>query len=96
MTETTFEPDNSITREQIAAIIFRYARYKGDKPDGAWAIHLDFGDAAEISDWASEAVMYCKLKGVMTGDNMNMFNPKSNTTRAEAAAVLQRFYTAVK
>lgn len=96
MTETTFEPDNSITREQIAAIIFRYARYKGDKPDGAWAIHLDYGDAAEISDWASEAVMYCKLKGVMTGDDMNMFNPKNNTTRAEAAAVLQRFYTAVK
>ena len=96
MTETAFEPDNSITREQIAAIIFRYARYKGNKPDGAWAVHLDYGDAAEISDWASEAVMYCKLMGVMTGDDMNMFNPKSNTTRAEAAAVLQRFYTAVK
>ena len=91
-TEDVFAPDDNITREQTAAIMYRYAKYKGTAPTGAWAIRLQYGDISEIADWAIEAVMYCNLKGIMTGDDQNMFRPKDNTTRAQTAAVMQRFF----
>ncbi len=89
--DTEFAPNDNITREQIAAIMFRFAQYKGTAPEGVWAIRLDYADLADISDWASEAVMYCKLKGIMLGNDNNEFKPLNNATRAEAAAIMQRF-----
>ena len=96
ISETEFAPDDNITREQIAAIMFRYAKYKGSAPEGAWAIRLDYNDINDISDWAAEAVMYCKLKNIMLGDDANLFNPKNSASRAETAAILQRFNEAGK
>ena len=91
VSETEFAPNNNITREQIAAIMHRYAQYKGVAPTGAWAIRLDYADLTDISDYAAEAVMYCKLNNIMTGRENNNFAPKDNVTRAEAAAILHRF-----
>ena len=91
ISDTEFAPTDNITREQIAAIMFRYAQYKGTAPEGAWAIRLDYADLAEISEYAAEGVMYCKLKGIMQGKGEGKFAPKDNTTRAEAAAILERF-----
>ena len=91
ISDTLFAPNDNITREQIAAIMFRYARYKETAPTGAWAIRLDYADLAEISDYALEGVMFCKLKGIMQGKGENNFAPKDNATRAEAAAILERF-----
>lgn len=82
VTETEFAPNENITREQIAAIMYRYAEMKGVAPTGAWAIRLDY---------AAEGIMYCTLKGIMDGKDNNMFAPKENVTRVEIAAVLQRF-----
>ncbi len=89
--ETEFAPDQNITREQIAAIMFRYAKYKGVAPTGEWAISMDYADLGEISDYAAEAVMYCKLKNIMQGKDNNNFAPQDNATRAETAAIMQRF-----
>ncbi|UKI37414.1 MAG: S-layer homology domain-containing protein [Clostridiales bacterium] len=91
ISDNLFAPNDSITREQTAAILFRYAQYKGTAPSGAWAIRLDYADTDKISDYALEAVMYCKLKGIMMGDENNFFSPQNNTTRAETSAVLQRY-----
>ena len=91
ISETEFAPNDNITREQIAAIMFRYAKLKGNVPEGEWAVSLEYNDAGDISDWAVEAVMFCKLKGIMLGDDANAFNPKNNATRAETAAIAQRF-----
>ncbi len=91
ISETEFAPDNNITREQIAAIMFRYAKLKGNVPEGEWAVSLDYSDIGDISDWALDAVMFCKLKGIMMGDDKNAFNPQNNATRAETAAIAQRF-----
>lgn len=91
VSESEFAPERNITREQIAAIMFRYAEYKNTAPVGAWAIRLDYRDLSDISDWAVEAVMFCKLRNIMTGDNTGAFNPKNNASRAEAAAILNRF-----
>ncbi len=96
VSEAEFAPDDAITREQMAAMIYRYAVYKGAAPTGAWAIRLDYADLADISDYAAEAVMYCKLKGIMIGDENNNFAPLSNAARAEAAAVFERVHKAVK
>lgn len=94
ITETEFAPDQNITREQIAAIVYRYAEYKKIAPTGAWAIKLDYSDISEISDYAAEGVMYCTLKGIMQGNENNSFAPSSFATRAEAAAILCRIATA--
>lgn len=91
VSETEFEPNVNITREQIAAIIYRYAMLKNTEHESALTIRLDYADSADISDYASEAVMYCKLKGIIQGRENNKFAPKENATRAEAAAILQRF-----
>ena len=91
ISETEFAPNDNITREEIAAIMFRYAKIKDIAPKGAWAIHVDYTDIADISEWAAEAVMFCKLKGIMTGDDTNAFKPKNNATSAETAAIIQRF-----
>lgn len=96
ISETEFAPDDNITREQLAAIMFRYAKYKGTAPEGAWAIRLDYNDINDISDWAAEAVMFCKLKNIMLGDDANLFNPKNSASRAETAAIFQRFNEAGK
>lgn len=91
VTDTSFAPDSNITREQIATIMYRYAQYKDVAPTGTWAIQLDYSDLADISDYAMDGVMYCKLKGIMQGKDNNNFAPKDNATRAEIATILQRF-----
>lgn len=91
ISETEFAPDVNITREQIAAIIYRYAELKNIVPEDSWMVQLHYEDLDNISDYASKAVMYCKLKDIMQGRENNKFEPKSNATRAEAAAILQRF-----
>lgn len=89
--ETRFAPHDNITREQIAAILLRYAKSKGIAPTGAWAIKLEYADADKISDYAVEGVMYCTLKNIMHGRENNAFVPAGNATRAEVAAVIRRF-----
>ena len=91
ISDTKFAPNENITREQIASIMFRYARYKETAPTGAWAIRLDYADLTEIADYAAEGVMFCKMKGIMQGKGENNFAPKDNATRAEAAAIFERF-----
>ncbi|MCI5604232.1 MAG: S-layer homology domain-containing protein [Clostridia bacterium] len=94
--DTEFAPDDNITREQIAAIMFRFAQFKKTAPEGAWAIRLDYADLGDICDWAVEAVMFCKLKGIMHGNENNEFKPDDNATRAESAAIVERFIESSK
>ncbi len=89
--DTEFAPNAPITREQIATIIYKYADYKGIAPEDAWAIQLEYADLTDIADYATNGVMFCKLAGIMEGKEDNKFEPKANATRAEIAAVLQRF-----
>ena len=94
--DTEYAPDDVITREQAASIMFRYATYKGEGPTGAWAIWLDYPDLAEISDWALESVMFCTMKDIMVGRVSGEFDPKANITRAEGAAVFERYLNMTK
>lgn len=91
VTDELFAPEKYISREQIAAVLFRYAGYKGVAPVGVWAIRLDYADIADIDDYAIEGVMYTSLEGIMQGRDNNLFEPNDDVTRAEAAVVLNRF-----
>ena len=97
VTENEFAPNSNITREQIAAIMFRYAKYKGyDVSVGESTNILSYTDAESISEYAITAMQYAVGSGLMKGKTEASINPQDNATRAEIAAILQRFIEANK
>lgn len=97
ISETEFAPNENITREQITAIIYRYAQYKEyDVSVGASTNILSYNDFADISEYAVPSVQYAMGSGLLEGRTETELNPKDNATRAEAAAILHRFIEANK
>ena len=90
VSETAFAPDAKITREQIAAILYRYATYLGLNAV-TLEENLAFKDADNISEYAVFAMSYIVGQGIIGGYEDGTVRPKNNATRAEAAAMLQRF-----
>jgi hypothetical protein len=85
-----FDPDGEITREQLAVMMFNYAKFAGFGTDGA--VSLDgFGDGADVSEWAAEALRWAVGTGLITGKPGRLLDPKGTATRAEVATILQRF-----
>ncbi len=95
--ETEFAPNQNITREQIAAIMHRYAQYKGyDVSVGENTNILSYDDFADISEYAIASMQYACGSGILRGKTTSTLNPKDNATRAECAAILHRFIEANK
>ena len=90
ITDTLFAPNDNITREQIAAIMFRYAIYKGMEAV-TLEENLHFSDADKISEYAVSAMNWAVGCGLMKGKTATTVNPKDIATRAEIAAILMRF-----
>lgn len=87
---SSFAPNDPITREQLAAIFYRYAQYKGyDTTQGGMAIR-EFDDYESISDYAMGAMAWAVNTGLVKGDR-NLLYPKGTATRAELAALFHRF-----
>ena len=85
-----FGPDDPITREQLAAIFYRYADYKGY--DLTVKGNLDkFKDADKITDYAKTAMGWAVGSGLVKGKSGNLLDPQGTATRAEIAAMLHRF-----
>ena len=87
----SFGPDDEITREQLAVILYRYAKRQGQGFTGLWYFPLSFSDAAAVSSWADEAMHWCVMKGILSGTDQSMLEPGATATRAQIAAILQRF-----
>ena len=87
---STFGPEDSITREQMAAILYRYAQFKG-YDDTVQGNLSDFTDGGQTSDWAEDAVVWAVNNGLLTGKGGSLLDAKGSATRAEAAAILMRF-----
>jgi len=97
VSETEFAPNDNITREQIAAIMHRYAQYKGiDVSVGENTNILSYDDFADISEYAIASMQYAVGSGLIKGKTESTLNPKDNATRAEIAAILHRFIEANK
>ena len=79
-------PNRNITREQLAAMLYRYA----GEPDGAADLSA-YADAGSVSAYAETAVQWCVKNGILTGKTSSTLAPKATATRAECAAMLQRF-----
>ena len=90
---TTFAPNDQITREQIATILFRYA--KAEKVEGKLA---GFPDAGEVSDYAADAMAWAVEQGLINGisesDGKTYLAPQETATRAQIAVILMRYLTA--
>lgn len=90
-----FGPNDKVTREQLAAILYRYAQYK--KYDVSGANSLDgYADAQSVSSYAVPALQWANAAGVVTGKSGSKLDPKGNAARAEVAAMLMRFCENVK
>lgn len=90
VSEQKFAPEETVTREQIATMMYRYACYQEIVPADEESNGLDYADSAEISDYATEGVMYCTDKDIMSGKEEKRFAPLEKVTRAEVATILQR------
>ena len=86
-----FSPEESITREQLAVMLANYARQSGKALGGAAELSA-FADAAEVSDWAKDAVAAMVGAGVLGGNESGMLCAGNNATRAETAVMLSRFF----
>ena len=92
-----FGPNDKVTREQLAAILYRYAQYKKyDVSVGEDTNILSYNDAQSISSYAIPAIRWACGAGVVTGKSGSKLDPKGNATRAEVAAMLMRFCENVK
>lgn len=87
------DPNGTMTREQLATMLYRYAQSKGQGFTGTWAFLLDFTDADQVGDYAYEAMCWMNQNGIIGGMGDGTLNPKGSATRAQVAAILQRFCT---
>jgi len=95
VTETEFSPDSDITREQIATIMHRYAKYKGDDVESGKNTNiLSYNDSDSISDYAKASLQWANGIGLINGKTESTLNPLDNATRAEAATIFYRFVKA--
>lgn len=92
--DSKFAPDALITREQMAAILYRFADFLGVLPSGIDTT-LKYPDTPSISEYAKDAALYCQTTGVIVGRSGEVFAPQETATRAEVVAIIQRFIETV-
>ena len=92
----SFGVGQKVTRQQMAAMLLRYAAYKGYDTLAAAADLSAFADANEVASWAEEAFIWANAKGLITGRTETTLAPDGTATRAEVATILQRFTDNVK
>lgn len=88
--DTTFGPNDTATREQLATIMYRYASYK--KCDLSKKAKLDkYEDREDISYYAVESIEWANANGIISGTSETTISPKDNVLRSQVAAILRRF-----
>ena len=90
ITATAFGPDQNITREQLAAILYRYAQKKGLSTSARGDVSR-FKDTSSISSYAGTAISWAVGEGILNGKGNSTLDPRGNATRAETAVMLKKF-----
>lgn len=88
--DNKFSPDSNITRQDLATIIYRYAKFKGKGFAIKSEFLLDYSDRDKIADYAYEAICWCTTTEIITGKGENIIDPIGLATRAETATIMQR------
>ena len=94
MTSTTFAPDQAITREQLASILYRYAKWLGFSGYGSDI--SGYTDAGKVSSYAYDAMSWAVRSGVVTGTSAKVLDPQGTASRAAAAQMFMNFYNYIK
>lgn len=93
-TATTFAPNAPITRQEIAAILYRYAQYKGIDTSVLGDLSV-YPDADQLSNYAKTPMQWASAQGLITGvkksESLTILSPKTSATRAQIATILMRF-----
>lgn len=87
---TRFGPNDAVTREQIATMLYRYAKWLGYSTSGSSL--AGYSDASSVSSWAKDAMGWAIKNSVVTGVTATKLNPTSSATRAETAQMFMNFY----
>ena len=85
-----FDPDKAVTREELAVMLMRYARYRG-KDVSKGSDLMVYQDSNEISSWAEEALSWANSCGYISGMSESKIGPKGKATRAQVAVILHRY-----
>lgn len=85
-----FAPEKEISREQLAEMMYKYAKFKKINVDSKKDLS-SFADAPEISEWAKDGMSWMVAEGILQGVKGNKLDPKGKATRAEIAVIMQRF-----
>lgn len=96
VTETTFDPYTAVTREQAAAMIYRYLEYREEELPLLETPPAAFADMDSVNDYAVGPIEYMRKTGLMQGDPTGDFRPKASLRRSEAAALLLRLVEAIE
>ena len=93
-----FGTSDNITREQLALMMYKYAKTKGYDTTAESGMLQKFSDEAQISTWAREAIQWAASHGIMSGkgngaDGKPLLDPQGNATRAECAAMMKKMLT---
>lgn len=87
---STFAPEQTLTREQAAVLLYNYAAYKGYATKPRFDLS-GYADQASISPWAAEALSWARAEGIINGIGASTLEPQGSATRAQLAAMLMRF-----
>ena len=90
VSETGFGPNNALTREQLALILYRFAQYKGYDVTGTSDLAA-YADGSSVSGWAAEAMGWAVDAGLISGVGGNQIAPTGTATRAQVAQILMNF-----
>ena len=88
---TQFAPNQNVTREQMAAILYRYAQYKGQETSTDQTGLEHFTDVNTVSSYAVPAMNWAVQNGLISGTSTTTLTPTGNATRAQVATILMRY-----
>lgn len=86
-----FHPTAPLTRQELAALLYRYAAFRGLTVTAPEARLADFADAGQIDAWAREPLAWAAASGLLTADDHNQLRPAQIVTRAELSSIIIRF-----
>ncbi len=91
--DNTFRPNEVVSRQQLAAFLYRWEQHRGGGFQGAWMFLLDYSDRDSISQYAYEGVAWCVTNNILSGRSDGTLAPRASVSRAAASAMLQRYLT---
>ena len=87
---STFSPDSTITREQMASIFYRYAAYKGYDTSSSAPL-TQYADSSDVSSYAVLPMQWAVGSGIITGTSASTLSPQTGASREQAALIIERF-----